>query len=367
MSRRKQGRQARTFQKHWFSDHKWLSYCQSHNVFCFYCRSVNLRAGLTFSKRNNVSFITKGFSNWKKAKQKFREHELSQTHNEAVLKFVPRHKGSVVSLLNSSLQKDQKVKREMLLVQLHCVRFLMRQGLAVRGHNDQGNLYQLMQLIAMYIPNLQAWLKDRKYQSPKIVNEQIDLMAKEVLRGVLADIKKVGLYSIIVDETRNSSGKEQLVFCLRWVSSCYEVFEDFIGLVHVEATDATTLKRVIQDCLTRCALPLSSCRGQAYDGAANMAGHLNGIAALFKKEEPKAWFRISCVATGSQCKRTGKRKNRTWLYSCVCRAFTLTSGRDARYSEPGLRPYLFIVWHIPLTFAYKSVVSKPKLSEIHCL
>ena len=51
----------------------------------------------------------------------------------------------------------------------------------------------------------------------------------------------------------------------------------------------------------------------------------------------KAGFRISCVATGSQCKRTAKRKNITWLYSCVCCVFTLTSGRNARYSEPGLR------------------------------
>lgn len=73
------------------------------------------------------------------------------------------------------------------------------------------------------------------------------------------------------------------------------MFEDFIGLLHVEATDATTLKRVIQDCLTRCALPLSSCRGQVYDGAANMAGHLNGVAALFKKEEPKSLF-VPCMA-----------------------------------------------------------------------
>ena len=119
-------------------------------------------------------------------------------------------------------------------------------------------------------------------------------MSKEALRGVVADIKEVALYSIIVDETRDRSGKVQLVFCLRWVSSCYEVFEDFIGLVHVEATDATTLKRVIQDCPTRCALPLLSCRGQEYDGAANMAGHLNGVAGLFKKE-PKALF-VHCMA-----------------------------------------------------------------------
>ena len=40
--------------------------------------------------------------------------------------------------------------------------------------------------------------------------------------------------------------------------------------------------------------------------------------------------------TGSQSKRMAKCKNITWLYSCVCRTFTLTSGRNARYSEPGL-------------------------------
>ena len=45
---------------------------------------------------------------------------------------------------------------------------------------------------------------------------------------------------------------------------------------------------------------------------------------------------ISCVATGSQCKHMAKRKNRTWLYSCVCRAFTLTSGRNARYCNTAL-------------------------------
>ena len=30
-------------------------------------------------------------------------------------------------------------------------------------------------------------------------------------------------------------------------------------------------------------------------------------------------------------------RNRTWFYSCICRAFTLTSGCNARYSEPGFR------------------------------
>ena len=40
-SKRRQGKQSRTFQKAWFSDHKWLSYCKTRNVvFCFYCSVV---------------------------------------------------------------------------------------------------------------------------------------------------------------------------------------------------------------------------------------------------------------------------------------------------------------------------------------
>ena len=52
---------------------------------------------------------------------------------------------------------------------------------------------------------------------------------------------------------------------------------------------------------------------------------------------PKAWFRISCIATGSQCKRTTKARIEPSSILAFARAFTLTSGRNARYSEPGLR------------------------------
>ena len=37
-----------------------------------------------------------------------------------------------------------------------------------------------------------------------------------------------------------------------------------------------------------CSLPLSLCRGQAYDGAANMQGKRNGVATRIKKEVPAA-------------------------------------------------------------------------------
>ena len=60
-------------------------------------------------------------------------------------------------------------------------------------------------------------------------------------------------------------------------------------------TDASTLKTVIRDSLIRCGVSLSSCRGHPYEGAANMAGHLNGVAAKILAEEPKAIF-VHCLA-----------------------------------------------------------------------
>ena len=36
-------------------------------------------------------------------------------------------------------------------------------------------------------------------------------------------------FSLIADETRDLSGKEQLSLCIHWVDRHYEVHEDFIG------------------------------------------------------------------------------------------------------------------------------------------
>ena len=109
--------------------------------------------------------------------------------------------------------------------QLHSLRFSLCQGLAVRGHSDtdEGNLYQLMKFQAVSSSQLQSWLRDKKYQSPEIVNDQIQLMSKHVLRSLLTNIKAEPFYSIIADETTDVSGKEQLAISLRWVTSSYEI------------------------------------------------------------------------------------------------------------------------------------------------
>lgn len=81
------------------------------------------------------------------------------------------------------------------------------------------------------MPNFQQWLESGKYLSPEIANQLIQLMALQVLRTLLDSIRPECFYSLIVDETRDVSGKEQLAISLRWVNGSYETFEELIGLV----------------------------------------------------------------------------------------------------------------------------------------
>ena len=88
----------------------------------------------------------------------------------------------------------------------------------------------------------------------------------------------------MVDETRDVSNSEQRSIVIRWVDTDYIIYEEFIGMVHVPDTRASTLTTAIKDVSTRCMLPLDNCRGQAYDSASNMMGRLTGVATQLQCE-----------------------------------------------------------------------------------
>uniref|UniRef100_A0A1X7SN29 DUF4371 domain-containing protein n=1 Tax=Amphimedon queenslandica TaxID=400682 RepID=A0A1X7SN29_AMPQE len=72
------------------TNHSWISYCITlHKAFCFSCRfaaSKSLISDLNKSSNSYNAFVINGFDNWKKAKQRLREHKRSQLHLEATMK-----------------------------------------------------------------------------------------------------------------------------------------------------------------------------------------------------------------------------------------------------------------------------------------
>ena len=67
---------SRSIQSSWYKKHPWITVCTtSYKVFCHSCCFARKNGLLTFSKRKLTCFLEDGFCNWKKALEKFLEHE----------------------------------------------------------------------------------------------------------------------------------------------------------------------------------------------------------------------------------------------------------------------------------------------------
>lgn len=127
----------RKFVPKWFQQYPWLTVCSTRRkVFCYECRCISKRELLTFSKNSSPAFTSSGFNNWKKAVQKFNSHETSHAHREAHMKMVTLSRSVLPECFSVQIHCAQEGRRKALLTQLSSLRYLLRQGLAVRGHND---------------------------------------------------------------------------------------------------------------------------------------------------------------------------------------------------------------------------------------
>ena len=148
---------------------------------CLHAKKLNL---LVFSKMSYKStFTTDGFGHWGKALKLFEDHEKSNTHKEAMAKLAAVTKSVPISTRRKEQNASaQSLHRGMLMKVLGSIKFLARQGLALRGHNNdtEGNLHQLLLLRAEDDATLREWLSKSEYTSPMIINEIIVLMGQEV-------------------------------------------------------------------------------------------------------------------------------------------------------------------------------------------
>ncbi|KAI4815397.1 hypothetical protein KUCAC02_005543 [Chaenocephalus aceratus] len=97
-------------------------------------------------------------------------------------------------------------------------------------------------------------------------------------------------FAIIIDGTQDISGVEQESICVRSVDADLQPKEEFLGIYQVSSTTGQNIAKMACDVMTRLQLPLSQLRGQTYDGAANMAGRLQGVQAILRKEQPLAVY-----------------------------------------------------------------------------
>ena len=94
----------------------------------------------------------------------------------------------------------------------------------------------------------------------------------------------------MADECTDCSNQEQFTINIRWVDEELKEHENFFGLYQVDTIDAKSLFSSIKDVLLQMNVKLSHCRGQCYDGAANMSGARHGVATKILEEESRAVY-----------------------------------------------------------------------------
>ena len=176
--------------------------------------------------------------------------------------------------------------------------------------------------------------KTNKYTDHHIQDEVIKLLAHSHLRRIAADIKAAGYFAVEADEVTDSSNKEQVVVCIRWVNDKFEAHEDFVGLHHVDDITAATIVHVVTDTVRRMTLSMSMCRAQCYDGASNM----KRVASDIQKLEPRALY-LHCYGHSLNLAVSDTLKSIKCMCDAldvaleICKLFKYSPRRDAIFHK----------------------------------
>ena len=200
-------------------------------------------------------------------------------------------------LIEAMILSEKQRWREVLKSILVCIKYLVSQNLALRGHEERldndcgnpGNFLSLLKLICQYNPIISDHLKYARdnpgsvsYLSPEIQNEFIGILANSAKQRLIGHIIQSKYYGLLVDSTPDLAHREQLSQVIRFVDINFVskkvcIKEVFLGFIELHSKDAASLEKVILERLESDGIPLDYCRSQCYDNASVMAGHLSGL------------------------------------------------------------------------------------------
>ena len=287
----------------------WLTYSSLFDgVFCLPC----VLFGEQFEDGKLRRLYIEPLTCWNGAPKKFKDHNVSMMHRNSsasMQEFISLMKGkrkTIDVVMNETKQLTIQKNRTKLIPILKTVALCARQNISFRGHRDDS---KYLQDKSINHGNFQALLNFRvdsgdkvleehfenaprnaTYRSKTIQNEMIASCGKYVRNFIITEIKNARFFSLIADEASDSSQTEQLALVLRFIDSKSEIREEFVQFLACESTSAEFLTNKLTDAVQNLSLDMNNVRGQAYDGAGNMAGAKSGVSTRIKGEYPKALY-----------------------------------------------------------------------------
>lgn len=310
-----EGKKNRSFQISWLKGHEWLAYSKiAGGGLCKMCILFGRReAGTNDVKLGKL--VSEPLTRYKKAIETITHHESTNYHRANVVasqNFLMVMEGKsmdVVVQMRSQEMKNVEENRKKLVPIIKTIILCGRQNIPLRGHRDDGSL-ESESSYEHGEGNFRALLKFRIDAGDEILHEHVKTCAKnasyiskstqndlieccgELIRNKIVDkIKKAKYFTIIADETTDVSVCEQLAICIRYFDvDTNKIQEDFLMFVEVVRVTGENIAHHILKALENLNLDITLCRGQAYDGGANMSGKIKGVQARISSIQPLAFF-----------------------------------------------------------------------------
>lgn len=274
------------------------------SAFCLCCYLFKSDEG---EKSGGDTFVTVGFRNWKKPERMI-EHVgvVDSSHNKAWEKYknMRKAKHQLEPILEKQTVAEELNYRIRLTATLDAIRFLLSQGLPFRGHDEsnessnKGNFLELLETFGSRDDTVKQAMdtapKNNQMRAPIIQSQIMAIASAETTKLILKDLNH-DLFSVLIDESRDISIKEQMVVVIRYVNKKGCIIEHFLGVVHVPDTTTPTLKNALDSLFCKHNLSIANLRGQGYDGASNMSGDINGLQSLILNENKSAFY-VHCFA-----------------------------------------------------------------------
>ncbi|KAJ8970633.1 hypothetical protein NQ317_006632 [Molorchus minor] len=253
---KKDGRQyVRAFQSSWYTTYKWI--CGS-----FYKqRAAKIHDSSKEHMQNSLSFT-----------------RLQQ--NKATILDALRENAHLSKLLfNENVRKN----RLLMTYLIDTTILLGMQELPFRGHDEsetslnRGNFKEIFSCIIKRNEEISKHLKENKNiftgQSKTIQNELISCISQHMLNVIKQEILISKFFSIIVDDTTDIFEKSQCSITVRYIGVDAEIKERFLEPLNFKT-------KLIAQC---------------FDGAAVMAGEINGLQTQIRGVAPNALFTHCCA------------------------------------------------------------------------
>ena len=310
------GSDGRRFQSAWFTKYQWLRYSKHDNGGYYlpcvlFARSVNWSA-------DPGALVNKPLVNFRRALELLRLHAEKMYHKTAVVSFeafqkvMTKIQPSIARQINLASQQLVDSNRLKLRSIVETVLLCGRQNISFRGHRDSscdvencpnaphGNFWALLDFRVsagdgVLRDHLAKAPANAKYTSPSIQNEVADILGTQIKRNILDRVRRAKFFSVVADEVTDSSNKEQLA--LAYVDpGNLQIREDLVEFIECDTgVTGSAIAEKITGFIQSSGLDPTKLRGQAYDGAGNMAGKTNGAAAIITRDYPLASY-LHCAS-----------------------------------------------------------------------